>query len=102
MENFLLPIFVVNFVLVLCDASLGFFIVPHLLRREARDGDEAGRAGRSAPTLLAVAVAVYMFFNCLAYNRQSMIYLLVVTGLILADLTGQFVVYRKIRNTGER
>lgn len=102
MENFLLPIFVVNFVLVLCDASLGFFIVPHLLRREARDGDEAGRAGRSAPTLLAVAVAVYMFFNCLAYNRQSIIYLLVVTGLILADLTAQLVVYRKIRNTGER
>ena len=102
MENCPLLIFVVNFVLVLCDASLGFFIVPHLLRREALDGDEAGRAERSAPTLLAVAVAVYMFFNCFAYNRQSMIFLLVVTGLILADLTGQFIVYRKIRNTGER
>jgi hypothetical protein len=101
MENCLLPIFVVNIVLVLCDASLGFFIVPHLLRREVRGGDKDGRVGRSAPILLAVAVAVYMFFNCLAYNLQSMIFLLVVTGLILADLTGQFVVYRKIRNTRE-
>jgi hypothetical protein len=100
MENYLLPVFVVNFVLVLCDASLGFFILPRLFHRQAGSDDETGRAGRSTPMLLAVAVAVYMFFNCLAYNRQSMIFLLVVTGLILADLTGQLVFYRKIRTRG--
>ena len=100
MENYLLPVFVVNFILVLCDASLGFFILPRLLHQQTGSDDETGKSRRSTPTLLAVAVAVYMFFNCLAYNRQSMVFLLVVTGLILADLTGQIIFYRKIRNHG--
>jgi hypothetical protein len=99
MENYLLPVFIVNFLLVLCDASLGYFIVPYLIRRTARDADEARKASRSAPLLLAVAVAVYMFFNCFAFNRQSLLLLLVVAGIILVDVIGQIVVCLRMRNS---
>jgi hypothetical protein len=97
MENYLPAIFILNFALVLCDASIGFFIVPHLIRRETLDEEGARKAARSTPALLAVAVAVYMFFNCLAYNRQNAAFLLIVTGIILVDIIGQSLVCRKIR-----
>jgi hypothetical protein len=98
MENYLPAIFILNFTLVLCDASIGFFIVPRLISREALDEEGARKAARSTPMLLAVAVAVYMFFNCLAYNRQNAVFLLIVTGIILVDIIGQSVVCRKIRD----
>jgi hypothetical protein len=96
MENYLLPVFIVNIFLVLSDASLGHFIVPYLIRRTVGDDDEARRASRSTPLLLAVAVAVYMFFNCLAYSRQSLLLLLVLAGFILIDVVGQILVCCRI------
>ena len=56
------------------------------------------KSGAGNVALLAVAVAVYMFFNCLAYNRQNAVFLLIVTGIILVDIIGQFSVCRKMRN----
>jgi uncharacterized protein YacL len=97
MENYLLSIFILNFALVLCDASIGFFIVPHLIRRGMLDEEDARKAVRNTPTLLAVAVAVYMFFICLAYSRRNAVFLLIVSGVILTDIIGQLVVCSKMR-----
>ena len=99
MENFLLPLFLLNTLMVLLDASLGYHLVPHLLA--GVDDPEAADAGvRTTRRLLPFIVALYMFFNCLGYFQARTPILLAVAALLLLDLALQLLLRRK-RGGGE-
>lgn len=102
MHDLLLPIFIINMVLVLVDASLGFHLAPVLFRASAGNPETSEAGIRSLRLLLTGVVALYMFFNCLAYFRNNAPLLLVVTVLILFDLGGQlYIRYRSRSHQGE-
>jgi len=96
MEPYYLPLFLLNCILILLDAAMGFLTAPRLL---AGLGDhEAGEAGvRSARKLLSVVVALYMFFNCIGYFQARSGYLTAVTGLVLLDMALQLFLHRRPR-----
>jgi uncharacterized protein YacL len=84
MEQYHLQLFLLNILLVLLDASLGYHIAPRLL-----SGVEEPRSGTALKVtrgLLPAIVALYMFFNCLGYFQALTHILLIVTFLVLADL----------------
>ncbi len=96
MERYIQHIFVLNWVLIIADAALGFHVAPLLVGM--RDGSvESG--SQLVRRLLAVVVALYMFFNCLAYFRGNVLLLLLVSGIVVLDIVFQLVVKGK---TGRR
>ena len=98
MDQFHLPLFLLNTLLVLLNASLGYHMAPRLLA--GVDDPENATAGiRSIRGLLPAIVALYMFFNCLGYFQARSSYLLSVSVLVLADLALQLVLRRKARGT---
>lgn len=102
MHDLLLPIFIINMLLVLVDASLGFHLAPVLFRVSGGNPETSAAGIRSLRLLLTGVVALYMFFNCLAYFRNNAPLLLVVTALILFDLGGQlYIRYRSRSRQGE-
>jgi hypothetical protein len=96
MERYLLPIFLVNWLLVIVDAAFGYHLAPLMVQRT---GGAAGTV-KGLRRLLAAMVALYMFFSCLAYFRGHTVFLLVVTGLLLLDLGGQFYLRWRFRRKG--
>lgn len=96
MEQYHLPIFIFNTLMVLLDAALGYHFAPRLLAGMGEPEDvETGV--RTTRKLLPVIVALYMFFNCLGYFQGRTVYLLSVSGLILVDLVLQLLLRRKMR-----
>ena len=92
-DSYLKPLFVINTLLVLVDAALGYFVVPKILQKfyPPEDTPESG----SPPPfrrLLAVVVTFYMFFNCFAYFGQNGILLLIITIIVLLDIGFQLLV----------
>lgn len=55
-------------------------------------------AAKTIRTMLALVVALYSFFSCLAYFRQKPLLLLIVTAVIVADIVAQIIVSRKMKN----
>ena len=99
MEQYHLPIFIFNTLMVLADTALGYHLAPRLLA--GMDEPEAVEAGvRTTRGLLPVVVALYMFFNCLGYFQGRTIYLLTVSGLLLVDMALQLWLRRKRRGMG--
>ena len=99
MEQFHLPIFICNTMMVLVVTSLGYHLAPCLLA--GMDEPETIEAGvRTTRGLLPVIVALYMFFNCLGYFQGRTVFLLAVSGLILVDLALQLLIRRKRRSIG--
>lgn len=99
MEQYHLPIFICNTLMVLVVTSLGYHLAPRLLA--GMDEPEAVETGvRTTRGLLPVVVALYMFFNCLGYFQGRTVYLLAVSGLILVDLALQLLIRRKRRSFG--
>ena len=96
MDQYLIPIFILNILLVLVDASLGYFIAPRLLSRFGVE-EEAGEGRGGVRSLLAWVVALYAFLCCLAYFRASIAWLLVLTALIVIDIAGQILLGRKAK-----
>lgn len=95
MELLLLPLFAINLLLVLVDASVGYHLAPLLFSAGGGEPDAAEAGIRSIRRLLTCVVALYMFFNCLAYFRQQFFMLLLVTAIILVDMGGQlYIRYR--------
>lgn len=90
-------LFVMNILLVLADASIGYRHAPRLLQLVGDQDVAAGEDGGSAPSvsrvrrLLSGVVSLYMFLNCLAFFRGGYLHLLLVTGCILLD--GVLVLY---------
>lgn len=99
MDLFYLPIFIVNSLMILVDASLGYYFAPQLL--SGVDDAEAMESGiKTTRKLLSAVVALYMFFNCLGFFQKRSAYLFAVSGLILLDLGLQFFLHRKRRGSG--
>lgn len=96
MEQYHLPIFIINTLLVLVDTALGYHLAPRLL--DGMDDEEAVAAGvRVTRYMLSAVVALYMFFNCLGYFQGRTAYLLSVSGLVLADMALQLLLQHKRR-----
>lgn len=96
MEQYHLPIFMFNILMVLVDAALGYHFAPRLM--VGMGEPEAVEAGiRTTRRLLPVIVALYMFFNCLGYFQGRSVYLLSVGGLILVDMALQLLLRLKRR-----
>jgi len=97
METYLLPVFAVNFLLILVDASVGYHLAPLLFRASGGEPETAEAGVGNVRRLLTGVVTLYMFFNCLAYFRHNGPLLLIVTALILLDLGGQLYVRHRSR-----
>ena len=102
MNDYLLPLFILNLVLTLADAAIGYHVAPTLMRRFTPDPETAELSVRGMRTMLGGVVAIYMFFNCLGYFRQNGVMLLAVTAIVVVDMVAQLVVRRKIGKGGER
>jgi hypothetical protein len=98
-EQYHLPIFICNTLMILIATALGYHLAPRLLA--GMDEPEAVESGvRTTRRLLPVVVALYMFFNCLGYFQGRTLYLLFVSGLVLVDLVLQLLLRRKRRGMG--
>jgi hypothetical protein len=95
-EQYHLPIFIINTVMVLVDTAIGYHLAPRLLA--GMDEPEAVETGvRTTRSLLPVVVALYMFFNCMGYFQGRTVYLLAVSGLVMTDMALQLWLRRKRR-----
>ncbi|CAH2030029.1 hypothetical protein [Trichlorobacter ammonificans] len=102
LEPLLLPLFLVNLLLVLVDASVGYHLAPCFFSATGGDPEEAQRGIRSIRRTLTLVVTLYMFFNCLAYFRHDGTLLMVVTVLVIVDLGGQLYVRHRTRRRDGR
>ena len=99
MEQYHLPIFIINTLMVLVDTALGYHLAPRLLA--GMDEPEAVETGvRTTRGLLPAVVALYMFFNCLGYFQGRTVYLLAVSSLVLLDMVLQLWLRRKRQAMG--
>jgi small neutral amino acid transporter SnatA (MarC family) len=97
MEKYVQYLFVANALLVIIDAAMGYFLAPLLLSRMNSDNvDSAAWTAGSIRRLLSFVVALYMFFNCMAYFRHNNILLLIVTGVVVFDIAFQLIARWKI------
>jgi hypothetical protein len=98
-EQYHLPIFIFNTLMVLADTALGYHLAPRLLA--GMDEPEAVEAGvRTTRSLLPVVVVLYMFFNCLGYFQGRTTWLLAVSALLLVDMALQLWLRRRRRGLG--
>ncbi|QSV47096.1 MATE family efflux transporter [Geobacter benzoatilyticus] len=96
MNDYLLPLFIINLILTLVDAAIGYHVAPALMRRFTPDSETAELSVRSMRTMLGGVVALYMFFNCYGYFRQNGVMLAVVTAFVVLDMVAQLVVRLKM------
>lgn len=101
-EILLLLLFIFNILMILVDASVGYYLTPKLFPPQTVVDDEdefdepaKPAAPRTIRWMLTGVVALYMFFNCLAFFRKDLPLIIVVSALILLDLIGQLYVKRK-------
>lgn len=98
LDSLLLPLFVVNILLVLVDASVGYHLAPLLFQAGGGDPEDAESGVGGVRKLLTGVVLLYMFFNCFAFFRYNGPLLLLVTALVLFDLGGQLYIRHRSRN----
>ena len=89
MDQLFLPLFLLNTVMILVDASVGYHMAPLLLAGTG-EANAVESGVRSTRRLLSAVVALYMYFNCMGYFQGLMSYLLTVSGMIVFDLLLQF------------
>jgi len=96
MEQHVTYIFVANIFLTFIDATIGYHAAPALALMVGTDEEESEGTVRGVRRLLSWVVALYMFFNCLAYFDRVH-WLLYFTSLVLAvDITAQLVIFRRM------
>ena len=101
MQMSLRILFIANGILILLDASLGYYLAPRMLRfTHHAETDDPGPVIRGIRRMLTGVVTLYMFFNCLAYFRADNGLMAVVTALIVLDLGGQLYVRYRSRQLG--
>ncbi len=93
-QQILLTFFIVNWLLVIVDASLGYFILPRLIPRNPADAlsdaaDGYGSAVGGMRRLLAIMVLLYMLANCYAFYQRYANLLYLVTFILLLDIFAQ-------------
>lgn len=95
MDHYLLAIFILNFMLVIGAAALGYHLAPLLIHGRITEGEDPGQATLQLRRLLSWMVALYMFLNCFAYFRQNAVFLMVVTALVMVDIISQLIIRRR-------
>ncbi|MBU5636857.1 hypothetical protein KOM00_08930 [Geomonas sp. Red69] len=88
--------FVANIFLTFIDATIGYHAAPALAALVGSDAEEGEVSARGIRRLLSFVVALYMFFNCLAYFDRTTWLLYFTTAVLLVDITAQLVIYRKV------
>ena len=93
-QQILLTFFILNWLLVIGDATLGYFLLPRLLPRNSADSlpDAAGGSGSAVGgmrRLLAIMVLLYMLANCYAFYQEYSNLLYLVTFILLLDVFAQ-------------
>lgn len=96
MDPYLIYIFVGNIFLTFVDATIGYHTAPTLARIGASDEEGVEWATRGVRKLLAGVVALYMFFNCLAFFNGRPLLLVIVSGVVVLDIVCQIVLARKM------
>jgi hypothetical protein len=94
-QDILLAFFILNWLLIIGDASLGYFVLPLLLRRAPGDSAGDGTTVGGMRRLLTATVMLYMLVNCYAYFRQYSTLLYIVTALVVLDIVVQIVVRQR-------
>ena len=94
-QDLLLALFILNWLLIIGDASLGYFVLPLLLRPKLIDPPGDGTAVGGMRRLLTVMVLLYMLVNCYAYSRQHSTLLYIVTAFVALDIIVQLVVRQR-------
>lgn len=98
-----LSLFILNILLVLIDASLGYHLAPRLIRITDPDEPEVQESAvRMVRNMLTFLVALYMFFNCMGYFNDNSGLLMIVSGMILFDLAAQIFLRRRAAQKGEQ
>lgn len=97
MDAYLPFVFICNIFLTFLDATIGYYAAPTLARIGASDEAGVEWATQGVRKLLAGVVALYMFFNCMAYFNQKTLLLMIVTSVIVLDIVCQMAVSRKLR-----
>ncbi|GAM08818.1 hypothetical protein OR1_01092 [Geobacter sp. OR-1] len=97
MGKYILQIFLANATLVIVDATLGYFMAPLLVRKISveQPGSDVWTTN-SIRKLLSAVVALYMFFDCLAYFGDNSMLLLIVTIVVILDIMLQVFVRWKL------
>jgi hypothetical protein len=94
-DSLMLPLFLLNTLLIIIDASYGYHLAPRLLRGLG-DPKTAGPVVGPTRALLSAVVALYMFFNCRGYYQSRPALLLLVLALVMADMLLQkWLIHRK-------
>jgi hypothetical protein len=94
-----LALFVLNWVLIVGDASLGYFLLPLVLpprsgQENEEEQDKATLAVGGMRRLLTVMVSLYMLVNCYAFYQGHSTLLYLVTAIVLLDIIAQLVLRR--------
>ena len=90
-------LFVVNLVLTIVDAAVGYHVAPLLLSRQAADDDGSPLSVAEVRRLLAVMGGLYMFGNCLArYGERPLLLLLVLVAVVL-DIVVQLLIRGRLK-----
>lgn len=88
--------FVANIFLTFIDATIGYYAAPALAALVG-GGEEGGEgAVQGMRRLLSFVVALYAFFNCLAYFDCISWLSYFISGVLAVDITAQLVIYRKM------
>lgn len=96
MDLYLGYIFALNVALTLVDAAIGYYAAPALTRIAGMDGPDAEGTVPHVRRLLAAVVALYMFFNCLAFFGQKQWLLFFVSAVLAVDIAAQLIICRKM------
>lgn len=91
-------IFVANIFLIFIDATVGYHAAPSIAMLAGGGGQADEGPVRGVRKLLGWVVALYMFFNCLAFFGERW-WLLYFTAAVLAvDVAAQLLIVRKMMN----
>lgn len=90
-------IFVANIFLIFIDATIGYHAAPSITMLAGADSAGEGPV-RGVRRLLAWVVALYMFFNCLAFFGQRWWLLYFTTAVLAVDVTAQLIIVRRMMN----
>jgi len=92
----LLYTFLANCFLIVLDAAIGYYAAPALVRLGGGEEADAEGAIRGMRRLLAGVVALYMFFNCLAFFDQKPWLLYLASAVLVTDIVVQLIICRKM------
>jgi hypothetical protein len=99
-QDILLSFFILNWLLIIGDAALGYFVMPLLLPPKPGEPLKESTAVDGMRRLLSVMVTLYMLANCYAFFSRYSTLLYIVTALVALDVIVQLVVRQRRAGQG--